>query len=110
MAARFGKFTEILQPVRPDDVFASLRERGIKGTASCTIGFVLVYTDVFNAKVEHTTRFLVLYSRVRKTIERLSQYNEYSRSVCGAWPKPNEKDQWSKHKALMPPTPRKIDP
>jgi hypothetical protein len=40
----------------------------------------------------------------------LSQYNEYSRSVCGAWPKPNEKDQWSKHKALMPPTPRKIDP
>jgi hypothetical protein len=73
-----GKFTEILQPVRPDDVFASLRQTGIKGTASCTIGVVLVYADVFDAKVEHRTRFLMYYRRVSKTIERLSQYNEYS--------------------------------
>jgi len=73
-----GKPTEILQAVRPDDVFTTLRQMGIKGTASCTIGVVLVYTDVFNTKLEHRTRFLMFYNRVSKAIERLSQYNEYT--------------------------------
>jgi hypothetical protein len=73
-----GQYSEPLQTIKPDSFFAYLRERGKKGAAGCTIGITLVYVDVINPKVEHVTRFLMLYNRVSKHIERLSQYNEYT--------------------------------
>jgi len=73
-----GEKTEPLQMIKPDDFFRFLRERGDAVSASCTIGVRLIYLDVINPKVEHETKFLMLYLRPHKSVERLSKYTEYN--------------------------------
>lgn len=74
-----GKFKEPLETIRPDDFLIGFRQlTGHSAGASCTIGITITYTDLIEKGVERKTRFLMLYNRVSKTIERLSQYNEYT--------------------------------
>jgi hypothetical protein len=70
--------SETVEPITPRQFFDFLKAMGSPGTASCSIGVAITYQDIIDRKTEHVTRFLVVYNRVSKSLDRLSQYNEYS--------------------------------